>query len=153
MKPKITSIFFATLLCTIGLCTTISHAANNQFDVQNKINTPIDNSSNQTVKFVQLRLNKMNTVQMTGAKQLVNRPLFALSPVIKTDYLPSQKFVKKNEVFELATIFNDKLQQFLSKLSFDDDHHSSPSFIQGDHLQDNDSLNCKIDSELVTDTY
>jgi|GEM_PF-1280476 len=153
MKPKITSIFFATVLCTFGLCITFSHAANNPFDVLNKINTPLDNSPEQTVKYVQLRLNKVNIVETAGVKQSVNRPLFALSPVVKRDYLPSQKFVKKNEVFELATIFNDKLQQLLSKLSFNNNHHSSPSFIQSDHLQDNNSVNCKIDSELVTNNY
>ena len=49
-------------------------------------------------------------------EHLINKPLFTLtSPAQFEEYIPSKTF-KKNELFELATIFNDKLQQVLSFL-------------------------------------
>ena len=113
MKSLLKPVFLGTALSTLGLCCTISYAASlkpmKSFDEQLL-------ASNQIValKVVQ----QTNMPQLIKTKRMVvsnilNKPLLSLttndSSVLKTG-AP----VKKNEFFEVAAIFNDKLQQFLS---------------------------------------
>lgn len=57
-------------------------------------------------------------------------------------YIPEQEFTKKNKIFELAVIFNDKLQQILAKLSFNQSSKSKNYLINGDKPNDKHSINC-----------
>ena len=75
---------------------------------------------------------------------LINRPLLSLSTSVSGSYIPAQDFTKKNKIFELATIFNDKLQQILAKFSYNDSPQYRSHSMSGDMPEDKNAINCEV---------
>lgn len=141
MKSKLISVFIATALSTIGLCSTISHASEKQFIIQATYSNVNTHSMN-AVKFIKEGSNQINLLQIDTVDEMINRPLLNLYSSIAVGYIPEQEFTKKNKIFELAVIFNDKLQQILAKLSFNQSSKSKNYLINGDKPNDKHSINC-----------
>lgn len=148
MKSKIISVFIATALSTIALCSTISHAADKQFIVQTVTYGASDTTSEQVIKLVQQRSNRISIYTVNSFDEIINRPLLNLTSSIAGDYIPTPKFTKKNEIFELATIFNDKLQQIIAKLSFNQTPQSKDHLMHGDTPKDKNAIQCKNSKNL-----
>lgn len=122
MKALLKPAFLGTALSTIGLCCTISYAAAlkpmKSFDEQQFTTSQVF-----AVKVVQ----KTSMPQLAETKNLLvanilNKPLLSLT-VNEQPELKAIAPIKKNEFFEVAAIFNDKLQQFISY--FDSSHGGS----------------------------
>jgi len=143
MKYKFISVFIAATLTIIGLCSTISHAADKQFIIQTAYNSASAHSM-KAVKFIKKSPNQINLLAVNTVEQMINRPLLNIYSSISAEYIPEQTFIKKNEMFELVTIFNDKLQQIIAKFSFDKSHQNESHFINSDKPNDNNSINCNI---------
>lgn len=148
MKSKIISVFITTALSTIVLCSTISHAAEKQFIIQAVTYNTSDIASKQVMKLAQHRSNEISIYTVNSFDEILNRPLVNITSSIAGDYIPTPKFTKKNEIFELATIFNDKLQQILSKLSFNENTQNKDQFINSDKPKDKNSIQCKNSKNL-----
>ncbi|XPF94222.1 hypothetical protein ACM9HF_19775 [Colwellia sp. RE-S-Sl-9] len=147
MKSKVVSVFITTVLCTVALCSTISHAADKQFIVQTVTYTTSGISSNQVIKLVEEH-KKINIFSINSFNEVINRPLLNLTSSIPSEYIPASSFTKKNEIFELATIFNDKLQQILAKLSFNQTSQSKDHLMHGDTPKDKNAIQCKNSKNL-----
>lgn len=122
MKSLLKPAFLGTALTTLGLCCTISYAAAlkpmKSFDEQQF-------KSNQvfTVKVVhKTSMPKLADTKNLLVANVLNKPLLSLT-VNEQPELKAISPIKKNEFFEVAAIFNDKLQQFISY--FDSTHGGS----------------------------
>jgi len=115
MKALLKPLLLGSALTSLGLCCTISYASAilplKSFDEQKF----------QSQKVISLSLSNKQTLitSIPGNKKvtsILNKPLLMLevneSPLMKP-VVPG----KKNEFFEIASIFNDKLQQFISSFS------------------------------------
>jgi hypothetical protein len=144
MKSKIITAIIAIALSTIGLCSTISHANDQQSIIKAITYNTSDLAAVQVNKFVENSSNQMSMLKANTYDALVNRPLLSLSSSVTGSYIPNQDFTKKNKIFELATIFNDKLQQVIAKFS----HNESPVYnshsINGDMPEDKNAINCDV---------
>jgi len=143
MKSKIISAFIAIILGTIGLCSTISHAN----DQKSFIKTVTYNTSglavHQVNKLVEQSSNQITSLKVNTYEKFINKPLLSISTVAAAgNYIPEQDFSKKNEIFELATIFNDKLQQIISKFS-DNKQHKYKN-MDSDLPEDKNAINCDV---------
>ena len=141
MKSKLISVFIVTILSTIGLCSTISHAADKSFIIKTA-NKSTNVSTLQVVKFIHEGSKQISLLNINTVDEITNKPLLNLYSSIAAEYIPEQKFIKKNEMFELATIFNDKLQQILAKFSSDESPQNNNHFINSDKPSNNNSINC-----------
>jgi hypothetical protein len=142
MKSKIISVFITTVLSTIGLCSTISYAADKEFIIKTVDYNTSNINYKKVVKLFGQNAYQTNTLNINTFDKILNRPLLNFPSYIAEDYPPTQKFNKKNEIFELGTIFNDKLQQILSKLSLNGAEQNKNNFINRDESKDNNSINC-----------
>lgn len=105
----------ASFVGVIGLCGTISNASANDVSKQIRLDPKfvvqvhaLPKSSNEG------RSNSL-LIGTQSFGQVTNKPLLRI-PLKETDEYIIQKRVKSNNIFELATIFNDKLQQFIASL-------------------------------------
>jgi len=110
LKP----IILSTALGTLGLCCTISHATDTF-----KINAIAKNISHNSTNIVLPRLagegiNSNTYRQITTFAQLANKPLLIM-PLGNNILLKEEIVNKGNAIFLAATIFNDKLHNFMSK--------------------------------------
>jgi len=137
MKSKLISVFIATMLSIVGLCSTISHAADKELIIQ----VAYDTASTHSVNLV--KLIKQTPIETTSLDNMLNRPLLNLYSTITTEYIPEQDFIKKNEVFELATRFNDKLQQIIAKFSSNESSQHKQYLINNDKRINNNAVNCR----------
>ncbi|WP_426360435.1 hypothetical protein ACPUVO_09575 [Pseudocolwellia sp. HL-MZ19] len=144
MKSKIITAIFAIALSTIGLCSTISHANDQKSIIKAVTYSTSDLAAAQVSKFVGQNVNQMSTLKANSYDALVNRPLFSLSSSVTGSYIPNQDFTKKNRVFELATIFNDKLQQVIAKFSYNEAPKYNSHSINGDMPEDKNAINCDV---------
>lgn len=141
MKSKLISVFIVTTLSTIGLCSTISHAADKSFIIQSA-NENTNTSALQVVEFIHKGSKQISLLNINTLDEITNKPFLNIYSSITAEYMSEQRFIKKNEMFELATIFNDKLQQILAKLSFDESPQNKNHFINSDKPRNNNSINC-----------
>jgi hypothetical protein len=109
LKPLLLSTAFVTL----GLCCTISHAeesfkvhaiAKSIANVNRNIILPTLTGKSGNENYYQ---------QMTSFAQSANRPLLRL-PLNDNTLLKEEIVTKGNAIFQAATIFNDKLHNFIS---------------------------------------
>ena len=118
MKLSLKPLVLYISLSTLGLCGIISSAS---------ANAPVDNKIkviSQIVKVYNMPTKRSNSLQLTIPRdlgltslgQLLTKPLLQL-PINRTAAYPMTPVKKKNQLFEMANIFNDKLQQFISTLS------------------------------------
>ncbi|WP_448213755.1 hypothetical protein [Colwellia sp. MEBiC06753] len=141
MSTKLQKLFIATALSTVGLCSTVASSsvtaaiptyfdkmysdqtyANQKYSEQNFVVV------NKVTAITQLNTHGQinNVFKQETFAQMFDKPLVR----IPLDNLPMQatkKASKKNEFFALATVFNDKLQQLIAKLT-----QSSPSYSVND---------------------
>ena len=119
MKSKLITVFIISALSALGLCSTVSSAADKAFFINSSTqsNTHVIPSAHATtIMMLSKNIEQKILLNTSTVEHLINKPLFTLtSPAQFEEYIPSKTF-KKNELFELATIFNDKLQQVLSFL-------------------------------------
>jgi len=105
MKSQIKTVALSAIFSIIGLCCTLSTASAEPRSAQISQDLP---TINYMFAFPKL-------ANEGGAKE---KPL--LRPDNNLTEFNSCKATTKNEYFELAIIFNDKLQQLISALSVDD---------------------------------
>lgn len=146
MKSKLITVFIVSALSTLGLCSTISYASDKEFFIQ-KINQPIANAISTT----QVITNKLSNNTFNNKKllnvhtidHLLNKPLFSIDSAANTEYIPTKTF-NKNEFFEFALIFNDKLQQFLSLFNVNNS-------VKYNYYLDSDKPNNDTTIKLISD--
>jgi hypothetical protein len=144
MKPKIASVLIAVIFGTVALCSTISHANDQQSIIKAVVYNTSDIAAKQVTIMVKHGSNQINILKMNTYDAFINRPLLSLSSSVKTNYIPAQNFTKKNKIFELATLFNDKLQQILAKLSFNESPKHKARSIIHDKPKDKNAINCEV---------
>lgn len=144
MKSKIISALIATVFATIGLCSTISHANDQQSIIKSVAYNTSEIAAKQVSKMVEQGSNKISILKNNTYDAFINRPLLSLSSSVATNYIPTKNFTKKNKIFELATRFNDKLQQILAKLSFSESPKNKARSISHDKPKDKNAINCEV---------
>jgi len=107
MKSQIKTVALSTIFSIIGLCCTLSSASAKSNSAQFS-----QDLSNVTYMFA------FPTLTSEGGTN--ESP--SLLPDNSSPKLNSCKATTKNEYFEMAVIFNDKLQQFISFFSSDEVH-------------------------------
>ncbi|WP_441003259.1 hypothetical protein [Pseudocolwellia agarivorans] len=144
MKSKIISTIIAIALGTIGLCSTISHANDKQTIITAVTYSTSDIAAKQVNKLISQSSKQISALKTNNYDGLINRPLLSLSTSVSGSYIPAQDFTKKNKIFELATIFNDKLQQILAKFSYNDSPQYRSHSMSGDMPEDKNAINCEV---------
>lgn len=144
MKPKIISALIAVIFGTVALCSTISHANDKQSIIKAVAYNTSDIAAKQVTKMVKQGSNQISILKTNTYDTFINRPLLSLSSSVKANYIPTQNFTKKNKIFELATLFNDKLQQILAKFSFSDSPKHKSRAIIHDKPKDKNAINCEV---------
>lgn len=112
MKTIFKPLFISTAMSVLGLCFTISHAATLLPVEENIVESKM---IVMTQIFPVTQSNSYRKPEQFG--RIFDKPLVR----IPLDELPLQNFKqsrKKNEFFELATVFNDKLQQLIASIKF-----------------------------------
>jgi hypothetical protein len=141
MKSKLITVFVATALSTLGLCSTISHASDKEFLIESINST--SSSHITSVKFVKANVNSNTPYNVNSVELVLNKPMFNLTSPFKPEYIPTKAF-KKNELYELATLFNDKLQQFLALFDFTT-AAKQDSYFHSDRPNDNTTIDLSSD--------
>jgi len=142
MKSILKPLLISSALSAIGFSCTISNAFAES-------PTPIINDAVVTVNYLQA-LPKLSSEGISRAlsnsqsqniifNNIINKPFINLTSVNLSDLTP-YKSNNKNELFQMATIFNDKLQQFLSKLSFKSNFQDAIQNIDADQKEDTMSI-------------
>jgi hypothetical protein len=109
LKP----LLLSTAIGTLGLCCTISHAAES-FKVHAIAKSIANVNTNIILPALTGKSGSSNYYQqMTSLAQLANRPLLRL-PLNDNTLLKEEIVAKGNAIFQAATIFNDKLHNFIS---------------------------------------
>ncbi|MBA6230638.1 MULTISPECIES: hypothetical protein [unclassified Colwellia] len=105
MKSQFKTVALSAIFSIIGLCCTLSTASAES-------------------KTIQINQKFKSVTCMTAFSELANEGGEKVKPLLKPDNGITEystcKTTTKNEYFELAIIFNDKLQQFISVLFVDD---------------------------------
>lgn len=112
MKTIFKPLFISTAMSVLGLCFTISHAATILPVEENIVESKM---IVMTQIFPVTQSNSYRKPEQFG--RIFDKPLVR----IPLDELPLQNFKqqrKKNEFFELATVFNDKLQQLIASIKY-----------------------------------
>ncbi len=152
MKSKLITVFIVSTLSTLGLCSTISYASDKEFFIQN-INQPVANaiSTTQVItnKLSNNTFNNKNLLNVHTIDHILNKPLFSIDSTANAEYIPTKTF-NKNEFFEFALIFNDKLQQFLSLFNV---NNSVKYNYYLDSDKPNNDTTIKLISDCDTKTY
>lgn len=149
MKSKIIAVFTAVAFSTIGLCSAFSHAADQQSIIQTVAYNTSDIASKQVVKLVEHGSSQINNIKANTYEVFINKPLLSLKSSVASDYMPSQDFTKKNKIFELATLFNDKLQQILARFSYSEAPKKKIRATHNDKPQDKNAINCETKKPAV----
>lgn len=121
MKTTVKAILTATALSTAGLCLSISQPATampKNVDYNLVIVNKYSSVSSRDGDF------SSNTDLFTTETfaQIFDKPLVKI-PLDNTPVYPSNRITKSTDFFALATVFNDKLQQLIAKIT-----QSSPSY-------------------------
>jgi len=118
MKSILKPLLLSATLSAIGLSNTICHASASLSSDGIERSIPISVESAITSNN---SAGGMTPRQFNSFEYLMTKPLLRLSinEVHAISSQPAFNSAKKNEVFEVAAIFNDKLQQFLAYI--DDD--------------------------------
>ena len=147
MKSILKPLLISSALSAIGFSCTISNAF---------AETPTSsiNYAVTTVNYIQ-SLPKLSSEGISRAlgntpsqdvifNNIINKPFLSLASVNLPDFTP-YKSNNKNELFQVATIFNDKLQQFISMLSFKSNFQEALQNIDVD--QKNDTMSIDVSSK------
>lgn len=140
MKFKLITVFILSTLSTLGLCSTISYASNEEFFIQN-INQPTAKVITNTLS--NNTFNNKILLNTNTLDNILNKPLFSIHSTTKPEYIPT-KTLNKNELFEFALIFNDKLHQFLS-------FFNANSSVKHKYYLDSDKPNNDTTIKLISD--
>jgi hypothetical protein len=110
MKSQFKTVALSAIFSIIGLCCTLSTASAES-------------------KTTQINREFKSVTCMTAFSELANEGGKKVKPLLKPDNGITEynacKTTTKNEYFELAIIFNDKLQQFISVLFVDDTNNTN----------------------------
>mgnify|MGYP000568749306 CR=1 FL=1 len=123
MKSLLKPVFLSTALTTLGLCCTISNAS---------ALSPADKIEGQMLASYQVQglliTNQADTQLLASHEDafanLLTKPLARLASNVVPEATPIATG-KKNEFFEIAAIFNDRLQQFIAHFQKADDSHAA----------------------------
>jgi hypothetical protein len=105
MKSQCKTVALSAIFSVIGLCFTLSTASAESSNI--KVNQQFTTATNMS-----------SFPRLTNEGDVKNKPL--LKPGNKPKEFSACESTTKNEYFELAIIFNDKLQEFISVLFVDD---------------------------------
>jgi len=148
LKPLLISSAFSVigLSCTISsafadsLTPSVSHAATTANYIHalptlssEGINRTLDKSYSQNII----------------VNNIINTPSLSLAAINFPNFTP-QKSNNKNKLFQMATIFNDKLKHFLSFFSFNSSYQEIPKNIDTDEIKDTTSINVTSKCDLKT---
>ncbi|WDE04043.1 hypothetical protein SG34_022160 [Thalassomonas viridans] len=142
MKSLLKPLLLYISLSTLGLCGIVSSAwANPPTEPKVKIVSQIVKVYTMPVRLTASNSQPLNITRDNGLVslgQLLTKPLLRL-PVNRGETFITKPIEKKNQFFEIANIFNDKLQQFISAFSNKEDE----SF-----LHDMASQDCETKQDL-----
>lgn len=149
MASKLNTAFIVSTLSAVGLCSTISYASEKDFLIQN-VNKPVVNviSTTQVItnKLSNSSFDHKSKLNLHTIEHILNKPLFNMYSVTNSEYTPTKAF-NKNELFEFALLFNDKLQQLLSFFNF---NHSVKHnyYLNSDKPHNNTTVKLISNSEI-----
>jgi hypothetical protein len=143
MKSILKPLLIGSALSAIGLSCTISNA--------------FAEPSNSNVRYAATTVNYLqafpklsgegisNVLDKTQSQRfifnnIINKPFLSFASVNLADITP-YKSNNKNELFLMATIFNDKLQQLLSMWSFKSNYQKAQQHMHTDKKEDTMSIN------------
>ncbi|WDE13176.1 hypothetical protein [Thalassomonas haliotis] len=117
MKLSLKPLLLYISLSTLGLCGIVSSAsANAPAEQKVKVISQIVKVYTMPARLTgntSSQLNIARDASLVSLGQLLSKPLLQL-PVRQGQRFISKPVEKKNQFFEIANIFNDKLQQFIS---------------------------------------
>ncbi len=143
MKSKLLTVFLASALSTIGLCSTISHASEkNEFFIQSNVQSHIYDQPVAKVTTVNITSSTYSN-KIYSFEELSSQPLYFLSSSTRSEYASTKKY-KKNHLFEFATLFNDKLQQIIAFFEFTRSSKHN-NYMNSDKPNDNTSIDLSSD--------
>ena len=100
MKSKLITVFIISALSALGLCSTVSSAADKAFFINSNTqsNTHVIPSAHATtIMMLSKNIEQKILLNTSTVEHLINKPLFTLtSPAQFEEYIPSKTF-KKNE--------------------------------------------------------
>ena len=123
MISRLKPVLLSTALTTLGLCCTISNASAISPAVQIKSQFAITYQTQGLLITSQASTNLLTSNENAFAN-LLTKPLARLASNEIPEAIPVSSG-KKNEFFEIAAIFNDKLQQFIAHFQRADDSHAA----------------------------
>jgi len=129
----------------MGLCSTISYASEkNNFLIEANDKYSISSLVlSQTNTLNTVKEKHTNALNFNNVDHILNKPLFSILSPMQSAYTPRKKS-SKNELFELATLFNDKLQQILAYFNLTK-ASKHDSYMHSD--KPNDSTSIKLSSD------
>lgn len=100
-------------MAVFGVCSSISYASANA-PKQVSFSTEINVSQLQPLPVSATQGNSLTfSFNQPHFERVIDKPLLRIPEFKANEYIP-RKVPRRNDIFEFATIFNDKLQQFLS---------------------------------------
>ncbi|WP_281556491.1 hypothetical protein [Thalassomonas sp. RHCl1] len=124
MKLSLKPLLLYISLSTLGLCGIVSSAsANAPAEPKVKVISQIVKVYTMPVRLAGNTGSPLNITRdsdLVSLGQLLTQPLLQL-PVSQGEHFIAKPIEKKNQLFEIANIFNDKLQQFISGFSAKED--------------------------------
>jgi len=143
MKPTIIPALIAIILSIITLCSSISHANDKKALIKSVAYSTSEIAVTKVNDIVKQSSNQISTLKTSTYNSLISASLLDIQS-IRANYSKTKDFTKKNEIFELATRFNDKLQQVLAKLPFTDTPKKKNYAVSKDKSEDKNAINCKV---------
>lgn len=117
MKLSLKPLLLYISLTTLGLCGIVSSAsANAPAEQKVKVISQIVKVYTMPARLTGNAGSPLNIARessLVSLGQLLSKPLLQL-PVSQGQHFSTKPIEKKNQLFEIANIFNDKLQQFIS---------------------------------------
>lgn len=137
MKSILKPILLGSVFSAIGLCCTFSYASG---ELSNR-NVPKNQLSVNYLYVLPTHTSEGMSIQKTSVfNNFLNKPFLTLSLPTSTAFSPL-KIERKNNLFEMAVIFNDKLQLLLAKLSLKHVDRGNLNTIYDDIAEDKNSIN------------
>lgn len=152
MKSILKPLLISSALSAIGLSCTISNAFAESSNVDTGYTAITVNYIQALPKLSSEGINKVlgqTQSQDLISNSIINKPFLSLSSV-KLSELTSYKANNKNKLFQMATIFNDKLQQLLSMWPFKSNYQKTQHNIGIDQKEDTMSIKVTAKCESKT---
>jgi len=143
MKSILKPLLISSALSAIGLSCTISNAFAESSTSNIRHTATSVNYLQALPKLSSEGLSR--TLDKTDSQRfifdnIINKPFLSFSSANIGEFTP-YKSNNKNELFQMATIFNDKLQQLLSMWSFESNYQKAQQNIDVDKKEDTMSIN------------